>query len=415
VPTGDRPGGVAAATPLTKGARDRIVRGGPAGPGGYSRAAATVGGDPGIWMADDSDGEDRRRWDRVPLHGEVLGRIYTEAAAPILDLSEGGALVEVPCVLRPRSLYTLRLTLDDGRVLALKASVVRSYVHELEAVTAGEARVRYRAAMHFAEMSDEDRALLERIPASAARKGEGEASDEEAPGDLVPALESEPERPAPGSQQQESWPTAIPTVEAWPTLGETSEDESELELVLAPELLADELGVTPEGPDATEEPSQPPAPESPSTPPAPTEESVRPEPPGLWSRIRGWLFPPRLRDGLRTLPDLSSPPERRDSSRVPLEGEIKGKMSLHLQSDVISLSEGGMLVRMPFAPVTGSVVGFTVEVGGRALPLRGTVRNAQETSDEEGNPLYTIGVEFLDLADDARRQLESYLAQKLDT
>ena len=108
-----------------------------------------------------SDGkENRRRFPRTPVHGEIVGQIYTETAAPVLDLSEGGALLEVPCVLRPRSFYTLRLALGHGAVLLLKASVVRSYVHHLETVSEGETRVRYHAALQFTDMREPERVLL---------------------------------------------------------------------------------------------------------------------------------------------------------------------------------------------------------------------------------------------------------------
>ena len=109
-----------------------------------------------------SDGKDanRRRFPRTPVRGEIVGQIYTETAAPVLDLSEGGALLEVPCVLRPRSFYTLRLALGGGAVLLMKASVVRSYAHHLETVSEGETRVRYHAALQFIDLREPDRELL---------------------------------------------------------------------------------------------------------------------------------------------------------------------------------------------------------------------------------------------------------------
>ena len=107
-------------------------------------------------------GHERRRFPRTPVHGEIVGQIYTETAAPVLDLSEGGALVEVPCVLRPRSFYTLRLALGHGTVMLLKATVVRSYVHHLEKFGQNESRVRYHAALQFMDPPQRDRDLLRR-------------------------------------------------------------------------------------------------------------------------------------------------------------------------------------------------------------------------------------------------------------
>ena len=113
-------------------------------------------------MASDGGGRERRRWPRAPLGGDVVGQIYTEHAAPILDLSEGGALIEVPCALRPRSVYSVRLVIGPGTVLMLKASVVRSYVHHFESAGKGETRVRYQAALQFVDLRAADQELLRR-------------------------------------------------------------------------------------------------------------------------------------------------------------------------------------------------------------------------------------------------------------
>src|SRR5688572_30731845 len=113
-------------------------------------------------------GRERRRWPRAPLRGEVVGQIYTEHAAPILDLSEGGALVEVPCALRPSSVYSVRLMIAQGVVLTLKATVVRSYVHRFESAGQGEMSVRYHAALQFVDLRATDQELLRKRIAETA-------------------------------------------------------------------------------------------------------------------------------------------------------------------------------------------------------------------------------------------------------
>ena len=45
--------------------------------------------------------KDRRVRARVAVHGDVLGKIHATSPAPVVNLSETGALVEVDCVLRP--------------------------------------------------------------------------------------------------------------------------------------------------------------------------------------------------------------------------------------------------------------------------------------------------------------------------
>ena len=124
-------------------------------------------------MASGGGGRERRRWPRSPLSGDVVGRIYTEQAAPFLDLSEGGALVEVPCALRPGSIYSLRVAIGPATVLMLKASVVRSYVQRLESAGKGETLVRYQAALQFVDLRPADRELLRRRIAGETITGPG--------------------------------------------------------------------------------------------------------------------------------------------------------------------------------------------------------------------------------------------------
>src|SRR5262245_38190704 len=105
-------------------------------------------------------GKDRRNRVRVSLNGEVLGKINTSTAAPIIDLSENGALIEVQTVLRPGAIHTLRLPLVEDRDLVLRCRVVRSFIHGFDRQSGEEAAVRYRAAVEFVGLADEERDFL---------------------------------------------------------------------------------------------------------------------------------------------------------------------------------------------------------------------------------------------------------------
>jgi hypothetical protein len=115
------------------------------------------------------DPKDRRRQIRVSLNGEVLGRIHTVTGAPVVNISETGALLEVACVLRPGTVYSLRLALGtEARgdpdtaepQMTFKSRVVRCYVHGFQPNAAGEQAVRYRAAVEFLALSEQDKSLL---------------------------------------------------------------------------------------------------------------------------------------------------------------------------------------------------------------------------------------------------------------
>jgi hypothetical protein len=243
-------------------------------------------------MASDSGGRERRRWPRAPLGGEVVGRIYTEHAAPILDLSEGGALIEVPCALRPRSVYSVRLVIGPGIVLMLKASVVRSYVHHFENAGEGEMRVRYQAALQFVDLRAADQELLRRR--------------------------------------------------------------------IAGEALLFAAGLTDTGQTTDGEP----------------------------------------------------PVERRDFMRVDLEGALAGEVGLHLESRVLMLSPGGMTVRMPFCPELGSIVTCALEGVGVPAQVRGIVRDTHQAAPESERLDFIVGLEFIDVQEEARMLIEAYLDRK---
>lgn len=110
-------------------------------------------------MAKDGGGKERRKRPRIPVKGEVAGRIHTIAQAPVVDISETGALLEVGAVLRPGTLYVLRLSFGPELHLTLRSRIVRTYVHSFQS-TGGESVVTYRAAVEFIELSDSDRQLL---------------------------------------------------------------------------------------------------------------------------------------------------------------------------------------------------------------------------------------------------------------
>ena len=103
---------------------------------------------------------DRRGRARVAVHGDVLGKIHTTSPAPVVNLSETGALVEVDCVLRPGTVQMLRLPLRGAGELILRCRVVRSFIHGFDRAAGEESVVRYRAALEFVGLSDEERAAL---------------------------------------------------------------------------------------------------------------------------------------------------------------------------------------------------------------------------------------------------------------
>ena len=103
---------------------------------------------------------DRRVRARVAVHGDVLGKIHATSPAPVVNLSETGALVEVDCVLRPGTVQMLRLPLPGAGELTLRCRVVRSFIHGFDRAAGEDSLVRYRAALEFVGLTDEERTAL---------------------------------------------------------------------------------------------------------------------------------------------------------------------------------------------------------------------------------------------------------------
>ena len=100
--------------------------------------------------------------------------------------------------------------------------------------------------------------------------------------------------------------------------------------------------------------------------------------------------------------------ERRTTIRMKLHA----KVTLQSQSNFFmglteNLSEGGIFVSSLSPPAMGEVVELAISVeGSDPIPVSGTVRWIR--TDEDGNPT-GCGVQFDDLGDDIRRQIEMLL------
>jgi hypothetical protein len=105
-------------------------------------------------------GKDRRMRARVAVHGDVAGKIHATNPAPVVNLSEQGALVEIQCVLRPGTVQRLRLPLGTSGEMTLRCHVVRSFIHGFDREAGEESVVRYRAALEFVGLTEEERAAL---------------------------------------------------------------------------------------------------------------------------------------------------------------------------------------------------------------------------------------------------------------
>ena len=101
-------------------------------------------------MRSDATGERRGAPRRAPGHDEPVSRVRLRAGRElaVVDVSNGGALVEGPARLLPGTHVDVHIVTKDGRTL-VRSRVVRAQVHYLDAEV-----VHYRGGIAFERAID---------------------------------------------------------------------------------------------------------------------------------------------------------------------------------------------------------------------------------------------------------------------
>ncbi len=102
-----------------------------------------------------------RRADRV-RPGLLRVRLHRTCEGVLVDISETGALVQVPCAPTVDKPITLNLEVQDA-LLRLPARVVRSVPQQLQMAEATLARTEYKVALEFSDLPDDMAAALRRL------------------------------------------------------------------------------------------------------------------------------------------------------------------------------------------------------------------------------------------------------------
>jgi hypothetical protein len=103
---------------------------------------------------------DRRRTPRYRLTTEVTGKLKATTDVKLIDVSEGGLLVETELGIQPGSVCELKV-FAKGSELTLEAGVRRCRA-QLTKTDAG-CRVTYRSGLEFTDLTDEQMAGVRRL------------------------------------------------------------------------------------------------------------------------------------------------------------------------------------------------------------------------------------------------------------
>ena len=104
--------------------------------------------------------EDRRRHLRYQMGKKLTGWITSNRQASILDISQGGALIEHTNLVRPGTLSFLTICVD-GQDVSLRCRVVRSALYRYEVRPNGEREHVYRTGLEFSSLSEDAQRLLD--------------------------------------------------------------------------------------------------------------------------------------------------------------------------------------------------------------------------------------------------------------
>ena len=104
---------------------------------------------------------EHRRAKRV-RPGPLRVRLHRTCEGILVDISESGALVQVPWALSPDRQVVFHLEVGDAP-LQLRGRVVRSSPHKLEMAEATLARTEYQVAVQFSDLPPDQAAALQRL------------------------------------------------------------------------------------------------------------------------------------------------------------------------------------------------------------------------------------------------------------
>ena len=107
--------------------------------------------------------------------------------------------------------------------------------------------------------------------------------------------------------------------------------------------------------------------------------------------------------------------ERRAAGRFDTEGKLPGQLPLDLETDVLQISVGGMMVEVTMPLEAGSKHRFTLNINKETLEVYGIVRNCQPFPSADEPRVHRVGVEFCDLGERDLACLTEFLNRQLES
>ena len=105
--------------------------------------------------------------------------------------------------------------------------------------------------------------------------------------------------------------------------------------------------------------------------------------------------------------------ERRAAQRVEAQGRLAGRLEIDLETNVLQLSPGGMMIEVRMPVDVGSEHAFTLNIEGEDLDLVGIVRNCEASMPGDATTSYRIGIQFRDVDKKKQAVLTRFVESRL--
>jgi hypothetical protein len=105
--------------------------------------------------------------------------------------------------------------------------------------------------------------------------------------------------------------------------------------------------------------------------------------------------------------------ERREAGRFDTAGKLPGQLPLDLETDVLQISVGGMMIEVNVPLGAGSKHQFTLNILDETLEIRGIVCNCRPYPSAEEPRVYRVGIEFCDLGERQLACLNEFVNRQL--
>ena len=102
--------------------------------------------------------------------------------------------------------------------------------------------------------------------------------------------------------------------------------------------------------------------------------------------------------------------EKRDRTRVPLGGQVRGEVMVFQPMTILDLSVGGAQIETAFALQLDSLHDFRLTLGDRSIVVKGRIAHCHIGELTDVSALYRTGVQFVAMSEHAKSAIVDFVA-----